>query len=324
MGNISEIVNWEPSINQIETSDPLLGGDTGPLNLSAKQLANRTQWLKQAMQGFVGIQNFTVNHTLVVEEMLYNLIVVNADAKTLAITLPDSQADPDNPIPYGLKGLITAINVNKSQVAILCGGTDQFVDGSTDKTAVYLGDGDFIQVIFTQYGWLFKPERGNFDDVGGIEHRYKQLPNTLIAQGQLVNRADYPRLWAYVQTLGASIISDSTWNTVANSKGFYSTGNGTTTFRLPDLRAMFLRSLDLGAGIDTGRPNNNPGAYEADNIKAHTHDFTYIQTDVGIDFGSGATRSSWTAEKNGNGTTASTGGNETTVKNIGLLPLIKV
>ena len=57
---------------------------------------------------------------------------------------------------------------------------------------------------------------------------------TLILQGQLVNRADWPDLWQFAQNSG-NIVNDALWS---SRKGSFSTGNGSTTFRLPDLRGM--------------------------------------------------------------------------------------
>ncbi|GIW22886.1 MAG: hypothetical protein KatS3mg068_2571 [Candidatus Sericytochromatia bacterium] len=47
MANLTETTTWENGIYQIETTDPVLGGPTGIANIQAKQLANRTKWLKQ-------------------------------------------------------------------------------------------------------------------------------------------------------------------------------------------------------------------------------------------------------------------------------------
>lgn len=47
MANLSELIQYEAGIYQLETADPVLGGPDGIDNLQAKQLANRTAYLKQ-------------------------------------------------------------------------------------------------------------------------------------------------------------------------------------------------------------------------------------------------------------------------------------
>lgn len=46
MANLNEQTRWEEGIYQIEESDPVVGGPDGISNKQAKQLANRTQYLK--------------------------------------------------------------------------------------------------------------------------------------------------------------------------------------------------------------------------------------------------------------------------------------
>ena len=46
MANVKENATWENGIYQLETTDPVLGGENGIDNLQARQLGNRTQWLK--------------------------------------------------------------------------------------------------------------------------------------------------------------------------------------------------------------------------------------------------------------------------------------
>lgn len=46
MANVNESAAWEAGIYRIETTDPILGGESGTANIQAKQLANRTNWLK--------------------------------------------------------------------------------------------------------------------------------------------------------------------------------------------------------------------------------------------------------------------------------------
>ncbi len=46
MANLKETAQWEAGIYQLETSDPVMGGADGVDNRQAKQLGNRTLWLK--------------------------------------------------------------------------------------------------------------------------------------------------------------------------------------------------------------------------------------------------------------------------------------
>lgn len=47
MADLPESPDWAPGVYQLETSDPVLGGPEGITNLPAKQLANRTSWLRK-------------------------------------------------------------------------------------------------------------------------------------------------------------------------------------------------------------------------------------------------------------------------------------
>ena len=73
----------------------------------------------------------------------------------------------------------------------------------------------------------------------------------------------------------------------------------TTTFNLPDLRGEFIRGLDAGRGVDSGRAL---GSFQADEIKAHTHTITTGGT--GTASNGGGDRDS----DDGTQTTSSTGG----------------
>ena len=49
MANLKEQEKWEDGVYQIEENDPVLGGENGITNRPIKQLANRTSWLKKAL-----------------------------------------------------------------------------------------------------------------------------------------------------------------------------------------------------------------------------------------------------------------------------------
>ena len=47
MANLTEVSQWENVIRQIENGEAATGGADGLANIQAKQLANRTKWLKE-------------------------------------------------------------------------------------------------------------------------------------------------------------------------------------------------------------------------------------------------------------------------------------
>lgn len=90
---------------------------------------------------------------------------------------------------------------------------------------------------------------------------YKQ-PYEVFSDGQLLNRADWPQLWAYAQML--SPISDSDWLANPLKRGRYSLGNGTTTFRVPDRNGVQSGSIyGLFARGDGGQSSINGEIYES-------------------------------------------------------------
>ena len=72
----------------------------------------------------------------------------------------------------------------------------------------------------------------------------------VFSDGQLLSRADYPDLWAYAQLL--SPISDSLWLEDPYQRGRYSTGDGSTTFRVPDRNGIQPNSLPALYGRGDG------------------------------------------------------------------------
>lgn len=81
-------------------------------------------------------------------------------------------------------------------------------------------------------------------------------PYEVVSDGQLLNRADWPELWAYAQML--SPISDADWLADHTKRGRYSLGDGSTTFRVPDrngvqsnsIKALFARGDGGNSGMD--------------------------------------------------------------------------
>jgi microcystin-dependent protein len=138
----------------------------------------------------------------------------------------------------------------------------------------------------------------------------------LKADGSAVSRTTYADLFSAISTT-------------------YGTGDGSSTFNLPDLRGEFVRGLDDGRGVDTDRAL---GSAQSDQNKQHNHSVTdpghnhsfarasYDRsiTDDGPDqtssvqFNTGTTGSATTGIS-----IANDGGTETRPRNIALLACIK-
>lgn len=130
----------------------------------------------------------------------------------------------------------------------------------------------------------------------------------LKANGSAVSRTTYAALFAAIGTV-------------------YGTGDGSSTFNLPDLRGEFVRGLDDGRGVDSGR---TIGSLQPDALQGHIHTFGVASIQSGgtvggnndlAQTGAGAwsTGSPSTDGTNGTPRTAS----ETRPRNIALLACIK-
>lgn len=92
------------------------------------------------------------------------------------------------------------------------------------------------------------PEYGT--GVGSISYGHVVLNGYIKADGALILRNEYPALFEYASQNGL-ILNEIDWNN--HMRGMYGEGDGSTTFRVPDLRGYFLRALDDEAGIDSDR-----------------------------------------------------------------------
>ena len=92
--------------------------------------------------------------------------------------------------------------------------------------------------------------------IGAILNGYTIFDNCIVAFGGEFNRADYPKLWAYLQANPSLVKTQTQWQTEATANGgicgFFSDGNGTTTFRVPNLDKAFLRPDSRGVGTYQG------------------------------------------------------------------------
>jgi microcystin-dependent protein len=88
--------------------------------------------------------------------------------------------------------------------------------------------------------------------------------------GALLNRVSFARLWAYAQASG-NLVTDAAWLAANGPIGAFSQGDGSTTFRIPDLRGEFIRGFDDGRGADAGR---GIGTFQDGQLLSHGHAIT--------------------------------------------------
>ena len=141
----------------------------------------------------------------------------------------------------------------------------------------------------------------------------------LQANGGVLGRTAYPDLWAFASASGA-IVTDATWWNEWNAGGCakFSTGNGSTDFRLPDLRGEFIKGWSAGRGIEVGR---EVGSFQAQEVQSHDHTFNFVPG-YGTQIVGGGANPFWPVVA-GTTTTTATGGTETRPRNVALQLAIK-
>jgi hypothetical protein len=275
MFNLNEnISSWPAAVRGYGTTDPVLGGDNSSLgesNEPISDLTNRTAYLFDRLGRFEDVVIITGAVTIgAASKYKLNYIIASGN---LTIGIGDVASFQNGAIiPFKIK-----CPANKAITFQPTSG-QQIVDGSINNAKICACDGEEFKLIAVDMNadgvcdtWLFFGAQGNFNKVGQEDLVRFQPRNSIIANGcrpeisgSLLSRADYPRLADIVLP---TAIDDSTWLSSISYRQFWSNGDGSTTMRPPDMRALFRRGLDLGRGIRLGQLDNTPGSYEADSVK---------------------------------------------------------
>ena len=280
MAILTESPVFTAAITRIETSDPVLGGsETAPANIQAKQLANRTAWLKEKIDSFG----------------------VSGDVTTYAGNLNSLSAT-------GLY-FISSSATNRP-------GTEQtgfcmvMAKGTGPRSVVqfFLGFDVWqrnisIDTVSTYGAWVrLQRDAGLVGSVAAFAMTTPP-PGWLKCNGAIINRTNYLNLYLAIgETFGS--------------------GDGSTTFQLPDLRGEFIRGLDDGRGVDTSRVF---GSAQGDELKTHKHVLATITGSSGslTGYGLGSPNTSNSLTGAGIDNVQGFGGTETRPRNIALLYCIK-
>lgn len=203
--------------------------------------------------------------------------------------------------------VIKKLNASKTEVALeigdlLISGIYKFQRNSTNDAWIVLNpEKPFYNVVNASSAT---------DTVPGVQLLSPPLGTIIMASSDFV----YTN---YLPCNGAAV-SRTTYNNLFNLIGItYGSGDGSTTFNVPDFRGLFPRGKDAGRGID---PSRVLGSYQEMSIQSHNHS-AGGQTETLA--GGGAVRYSLVNWSGFGFATSHTGGTETRPKNIAINFLIK-
>lgn len=138
--------------------------------------------------------------------------------------------------------------------------------------------------------------------IGSIMPSQRVIPGWIKLDGSLYSRETYPDLYNYAVENNL-IVDENTWynNTSRGSntcehisyKGYFSYGDGSTNFRVPDLRDCFIRGTDDGRGYDVGRIHMTE---QLPTLVGGCYDDNCGDNDVGHLRNSGPVWSNWSAD----------------------------
>lgn len=150
------------------------------------------------------------------------------------------------------------------------------------------------------------------------------------ADGTLYSRTIFSGLWDACKD---AAITDDAWQ--AGQFTAFSSGDGSTTFRVPDLRGMFLRGVDSGSGHDPDAADrlggDAPGSLQEDANKEHYHLNGFSATESTTLYGVEDSGAEPVLRREGGGTstsnspkTSTVGESESRPKNVGVHWIFKV
>lgn len=158
-------------------------------------------------------------------------------------------------------------------ITVASGGNIRYLG---TRSVLRLIQGERATLIYTGAEYIVLGDIHGVLRVGELVNCFDKdssVQGCLFADGALVDRLEYARLWEFIQQLDSSLlVSDTSWNTGETDKGRFSMGDGSTTFRLPRLYAAgFIKAVDGSARL--------AGSREEGSVKNHQH----ITPSVGAD-----------------------------------------
>lgn len=128
MADIIESEVFESGIYQLEITDPVLGGENGISNRQAKQLANRTKWLKAKIDLILGGTFEAAKAVVLKTARKINGVDFDGSAN---ITLPTVNTSGDQEV-LGIKNFTDGVKVKGENVSPFSGFKNYIINGNFD------------------------------------------------------------------------------------------------------------------------------------------------------------------------------------------------
>ena len=256
MANLQETAQWETGIYQLETSDPVMGGADGIDNRQAKQLGNRTLWLKNELE----LMSRTIPAAVTKSDAVNSNSSTDVATSKAVKTAYDKAVAAENAASGAVK---TSGNQD-------IGGNKIFTAAATFKGGAFVADSvaDFAANQYLQIGannvntYLHNKRSGKYLSMrndGELRYDGKRLLNTddlsgMVPSGTVLYFAGSSAPAGWLKANGAAVSRTAYAALFAAIGTTYGLGDGRSTFNLPDLRGEFIRGWDDGRGVDTPRP----------------------------------------------------------------------
>ena len=196
-----------------------------------------------------GLNNAPITANKVLTEQDTGVVLVDASAGAVLIVLPAA----NNPMDIRVQ----RVDNSGNSLTVRAAGGESIKFHTHLRPAGYghfvlMGAGDFWHLRSDGAGAWVPLDRLDgsalgrpvFDTSTAVSPGGWGFPN-----GSLLARSDWPWLWDYAQQSGL-LVAEATR---AGMEGAWSSGDGASTFRIPELRGEFMRVLDDGRGVDPGR-----------------------------------------------------------------------
>ena len=178
MGKITEQQQWEEDVYLIEKQDKVLGGELGVINIQAKQLANRTKYLKGQVDG--------------INRDRTGYAPKASPAFTGVPTAPTAALGTNNT-------QIATTEFVKSAIAALVGSAPAALDTLEELAQALAGDANLKATLLAEIG-----KKANASDFNALHDLFIGIPipyplstvptDCLAMNGQRFDKSRYPKL----------------------------------------------------------------------------------------------------------------------------------